>query len=73
MDSIDEQRAVDIALNVAREAYDEIEGYDISIEETGGEWRIDFRLPGSLERGGRSHFAVWVDKNSGEARLFRGR
>ena len=73
MEPIDEQRAVEIAREVARDSYGEILGYEITVDETDSDWRIHFHRPGALERGGHSHFAVWVDKTSGEPRLFRGR
>jgi hypothetical protein len=70
---IDEKRALEIALAAARDSYGEVEEYEISVDEIDGEWRVRFQLPGAPEDGGSSHFAVWIDKNSGEARLFRGR
>jgi len=73
MEPIEEQRAVEIARSLAQDSYGDIEGYEISVDETDSEWRIRFQLPNAPEDGGRSHFAVWVDKRGGEPRLFRGR
>jgi hypothetical protein len=73
VEPIDEQRALEIAREAARDDYGDLEGYEISVDETESDWRIRFQLPGVPEDGGSSHFAVWVDKHSSEPRLFRGR
>ena len=73
VEPIEEQNAVEIAREVARDAYSEIDDYEVSVEETDQEWRVRFQLPGAPDDGGSSHFAVWVERDTGEARLFRGR
>lgn len=73
MDPINEQHALEIARDTARDEYGDLKDYEMSTDETESEWRIRFQLPGAPEDGGSSHFAVWVNKASGQVRLFKGR
>ena len=71
--NITDTRAVEIARQLAHEAYGPVDTHTISVTEAEREWRVRFELPSPRSDGGASHFAVWVDKRTGEARVFRGR
>ena len=66
--------ALEIAQRVGRDAYGDIGAFQVvDTEEDDDHWSVAFRRMDALVDGEGQHFEVWIDKNSGEARLFKGR
>jgi hypothetical protein len=67
----------DDAVSRAKEAsealYGSVEQFDVRVEEDPLHWIIDFVHPGIMEDGERQHFSVWVNKQTGDTQLFKGR
>ena len=70
---IDKEQALAKARRMAEEVYGDLSAYQVKVGETEDKWQFEFSQTPSQEDGGRQHFAVWVDKQTGEARLFKGR
>jgi len=71
--SITKDQAVEKAKQVGQKAYGNIDVFEVKTEEDSTYWKVNFTNPQALERGGAQHFSVWVNKKSGDARLFKGR
>jgi hypothetical protein len=70
--AISQERAISIAKELARQTYgDTVDTYDVRVDSDDEQWKIDFVNPKATARG--DHFSVWVNKQTGVARLFRGR
>ena len=67
------QQAIENGRDVGRQAYPDVDNFDASAEEDRGHWKVTFKNPRALADGASAHFAVWIDKETGEVRLFRGR
>lgn len=61
------------AKRIAEEAYGDVEAYETEVRQDPTYWKINFVHPQTFTRGGMQHFAVWIDKQTSEAQLFRGR
>lgn len=70
---ITREDALEKSMQVAEEAYGDMTAYEVVVEEDETYWRINFTHPQTLTRGGRQHFAVWIDKQTAAVKLFRGR
>jgi len=47
--------------------------FNMEVNETPEQWRVEFNRANSLEDGQSQHFAVWVDKETGKTEVFKGR
>jgi hypothetical protein len=70
---ITSDQAVAKARAVGESAYGAIDMFEVSVQEDPGSWIVNFTNPRAMSDGAESHFAVWVNKQSGETQLFRGR
>ena len=72
--SITKDRAIAIAKELARKTYgDNLDEFEVRVEADAEQWKVNFVNPKAVARGDQHHFSVWVNKDTGEARLFRGR
>jgi hypothetical protein len=71
--SITKEQAVEKAKEVGERTYGDIGMFTVTVTEAPIDWRVRFSRPGALEDGETEHFSVWVNKETGEPRLFRGR
>lgn len=71
--SITREQATEKARNLARTEYDNVDDFEAKVQDDPSHWKIDFTNPRALARGESHHFSVWIDKATGEARLFKGR
>ena len=73
MSVIAPEQALAKAREVGARAYPDVDAFQIDLEDAGSEYRVSFVEPRSHGYAEPRHFAVWIDKTSGEARLFKGR
>ncbi len=71
--SITKEQAIAKAKEVAKRAYRNIDMFEVTTKEDSSYWMVSFTNPRALARGEVQHFAVWINKQTGKARLFRGR
>jgi hypothetical protein len=67
------ERAIEIARDLARRTIGDVDRFTIRVNDDRKHWKIDFVDPHATVRGDGQHFSVWVDKRTGDARMFRGR
>jgi len=68
-----EKQAIEKAQEIGVATYGDISMFQISVDDTPAHWMISFTNPQSIADGESQHFAVQVDKATGETRIFRGR
>lgn len=61
------------AREVGETAYGNIDMFEVELKEDPIYWMVNFNRPQALEDGESQHFAVWINKETGVTRLFRGR
>ncbi len=67
------EQAINIARELARKTYGDVDSFKIRVNDDREQWKIDFVNLGAPVRGEGQHFSVWVNKKTRDARLFRGR
>ena len=70
---ITKEEAIEKAMQAAVEVYNGIDLFEFEVGEDPTHWVIDFIRPEALEDGERQHFAIWIDKETGELHFFKGR
>jgi hypothetical protein len=70
---ITKEKAIEKAKQTGEKAYVNIDMFEIIVKEDPIYWMVDFSRPQAIEDGETQHFSVWVEKKSGQARLFKGR
>lgn len=71
--SISKEEAVSLAKEEGRMAGYDVDAYTISVNEEMVNWIVDFVKGSAPVRGGEQHFTIWIEKQTGESTLFRGR
>jgi hypothetical protein len=70
---ITREEAIRKATAAGRASYPDVDRYEVRVTEDAAFWKIAFTDPRAPERGGASHFSVWVDRKTGATQLFKGR
>lgn len=70
---ITKEQAIATAVDVGQKTYGHLASFEISVDEEPERWLVNFANLQALEDGEGQHFAVWVDKETGQAHLFKGR
>ena len=70
---VTKEQASEKARSAAVEDYPNLDDFEMSVEESPTHWVFDFSKPSEISDGALQHFSVWVDKKTGETRLFKGR
>jgi hypothetical protein len=71
---MNEREAIELASRFARERGRDVECYEATAEQDGGEWRVDFRPSGqNVKPQPGDFFTVYVDDASGKARMAEGK
>ena len=70
---ITKEQAIAKARELAKRTYGNIDMFEVTAKEDASHWMVNFVNPRALARGQPQHFAVWINKQTGKARLFKGR